>query len=25
VQRPSAGCNIKWKRGNAPAYFGVRA
>jgi peroxiredoxin len=25
VQRPSAGCNIKWKPGNAPAYFGVRA
>ncbi|MCB1153305.1 thioredoxin family protein [bacterium] len=21
-QRPSAGCNIKWKSGNAPAYFG---
>ena len=21
VQRPSAGCNIKWKPGNAPAYF----
>jgi len=21
-QRPSVGCNIKWKRGNAPAYFG---
>jgi len=20
-QRPSAGCNIKWKPGNAPAYF----
>ena len=20
--RPSAGCNIKWKPGNAPAYFG---
>ncbi len=20
-QRPSAGCNIKWKRGNEPAYF----
>ena len=20
-QRPSIGCNIKWKRGNAPAYF----
>jgi peroxiredoxin len=25
VQGPSAGCNIKWKPGNAPAYFGVRA
>jgi peroxiredoxin len=24
VQRPSAGCNIKWKPGNAPAYFGAR-
>ncbi len=21
-QRPSAGCNIKWKPGNAPEYFG---
>ena len=21
-QRPSVGCNIKWKHGNAPAYFG---
>lgn len=21
-QRPSAGCNIKWKAGNAPEYFG---
>jgi len=21
-QRPSVGCNIKWKRGNAPAWFG---
>lgn len=21
-QRPSAGCNIKWKRGNEPDYFG---
>ena len=21
VQKPSIGCNIKWKRGNAPAYF----
>jgi thiol-disulfide isomerase/thioredoxin len=20
-QRPSVGCNIKWKRGNTPAYF----
>jgi peroxiredoxin len=22
AQRPSAGCNIKWKPGNSPAYFG---
>lgn len=22
VQRPSIGCNIKWRAGNAPAYFG---
>ncbi len=22
AQRPSAGCNIKWKPGNAPDYFG---
>jgi hypothetical protein len=22
TQRPSMGCNIKWKRGNAPDYFG---
>jgi hypothetical protein len=21
-QRPSVGCNIKWKVGNAPAWFG---
>jgi peroxiredoxin len=21
-QRPSVGCNIKWRRGNEPAYFG---
>lgn len=21
LQRPSAGCNIKWKAGNAPSYF----
>lgn len=21
-QKPSAGCNIKWKRGNEPSYFG---
>ena len=21
LQRPSAGCNIKWKSGNAPSYF----
>jgi peroxiredoxin len=25
VQRPSMGCNIKWKAGNAPDYFGVGA
>jgi peroxiredoxin len=25
VQRPSAGCNIKWRPGTAPAYFGARA
>ena len=25
VQRPSAGSNLKWKPGNAPAYFGARA
>jgi peroxiredoxin len=24
-QRPSIGCNIKWKPGNEPAYFGVSA
>jgi peroxiredoxin len=24
-QRPSIGCNIKWKPGNAPAYFGAQA
>ena len=24
-QRPSIGCNIKWKPGNEPAYFGARA
>jgi thiol-disulfide isomerase/thioredoxin len=23
VQRPSLGCNIKWKPGNAPDYFGT--
>ena len=23
VQRPSLGCNIKWKPGNAPQYFGT--
>lgn len=23
VQRPSLGCNIKWKPGNAPEYFGA--
>ena len=22
-QRPSLGCNIKWRKGNEPAYFGV--
>ncbi len=22
-QRPSIGCNIKWKKGNEPVYFGV--
>jgi len=22
IQQPSIGCNIKWKAGNAPAYFG---
>lgn len=22
-QKPSIGCNIKWKQGNEPAYFGV--
>ncbi|NEO09560.1 MAG: thioredoxin family protein, partial [Moorea sp. SIO3I8] len=22
-QKPSIGCNIKWKPGNEPAYFGV--
>jgi hypothetical protein len=21
VQKPSLGCNIKWKRGNEPEYF----
>jgi peroxiredoxin len=25
VQRPSAGCNIKWKPGNAQAYFGAHS
>jgi peroxiredoxin len=24
-QRPSIGCNIKWKAGNAPSYFGAPA
>ena len=24
-QRPSIGCNIKWKRGNEPRYFGASA
>jgi peroxiredoxin len=23
IQRPSMGCNIKWKEGNAPQYFNV--
>lgn len=23
-QRPSMGCNIKWKSGNEPSYFGVK-
>ena len=23
VQRPSSGCNIKWKKGNEPEYFGI--
>ena len=23
-QKPSMGCNIKWKQGNEPAYAGVR-
>jgi hypothetical protein len=22
-QKPSLGCNMKWRRGNEPAYFGV--
>ncbi|EAZ90370.1 hypothetical protein CY0110_04868 [Crocosphaera chwakensis CCY0110] len=22
-QKPSIGCNIKWKEGNEPPYFGV--
>ena len=25
VQRPSAGCNITWKPGNAPAYFSAHS
>ena len=25
VQKPSIGCNIKWRTGNAPDYFGARA
>lgn len=25
AQRPSIGCNIKWKPGNEPVYFGVSA
>jgi len=24
-QRPSVGCNIKWKPGNAPRYFGAQS
>jgi peroxiredoxin len=24
AQRPSLGCNIKWKKGNEPAYYGSR-
>ena len=24
-QRPSIGCNIKWRAGNAPTYFGAQA
>ena len=23
-QKPSLGCNIKWRAGNEPAYFGAR-
>jgi len=23
-QTPSVGCNIKWKPGNEPAYYGVQ-
>ena len=25
IQKPSLGCNIKWRPGNAPDYFGARA
>jgi hypothetical protein len=25
LQKPSVGCNIKWKRGNEPDYFGHRS
>jgi peroxiredoxin len=25
IQKPSLGCNIKWRPGNAPDYFGTRA
>jgi hypothetical protein len=24
-QKPSIGCNIKWKKGNEPAYYGAQA
>jgi hypothetical protein len=25
AQKPSIGCNIKWKQGNEPAYFSATA
>jgi len=25
LQRPSLGCNIKWKKGNQPSYFHIKA